>query len=186
MNFWLVVTWQWKKTYIYTSAMPMTIKLDRRSHINFWSSGLVTNVRPYACTCVISMTTKLDKVVTCDGGFEGHLLIMWSRDKRKNIYLNFHDTMATKLGRVVTYGRKISHTMLRDLLITWSRDKYNTLYLHFCSTYEYKIGQSSNSRWGNPTWNEKPNEKNLYLHLHNTYSHQTWHSENLQWGNPTH
>ena len=72
--------------------MPMTIKLDRRSHINFWSSGLVTNVRPYACTCVISMTTKLDKVVTCDGGFEGHLLIMWSRDKRKNIYLNFHDT----------------------------------------------------------------------------------------------
>ena len=59
--------------------------------------------------------------------------------------------MATRLGRVVTYGRKISHTMLRDLLITWSREKYNTLYLHFCSIYDHKIGQNSNLQWGNPT-----------------------------------
>ena len=46
--------------------------------------------------------------------------------------------MATKLGRVVTYGRKTPHTKLHDLLITWLCDKYKALYLLFCSTYDHK------------------------------------------------
>ena len=41
---------------------------------------------------------------------------------------------------------------LRDLLITWSRDKCKTLYLHFCNTNDHKTGQSSNLRWGDPTF----------------------------------
>ena len=36
--------------------------------------------------------------------------------------------MTTKLGRVVTYGWKTSHTKLHDLLTTWSRDKYKILF----------------------------------------------------------
>ena len=55
--------------------------------------------------------------------------------------------MATKLGWVVTFGQKTSHTKLHDLLITWSRDKYKTLCLHFCSTYDHKTGQSGILWW---------------------------------------
>ena len=101
-----VVTWQMKKSYKYTSAVPMAIKLDRvqltlrrpntPSHVTFWSSGLVTNARLYISTSAVSMTTKLDRVVTCDGGTPTSracdLLVMWSRDKWKKLFLYFHNT----------------------------------------------------------------------------------------------
>ena len=58
--------------------------------------------------------------------------------------------MASKLGRVVTYGWKNPCTKLHDPLITWPRDKYKTLYLHFCSIYDHKTGRSSNLQFGDP------------------------------------
>ena len=101
-----LVTWQMKKTYTSTFAIPMAIRLGRvvtygqkTPHIKscyLCSSGFMTNVRSYICTSAISMTTKLDRVVTCVGRTPASrpcdLLIMWSRDKRKKLYLNFHNT----------------------------------------------------------------------------------------------
>ena len=111
------------------------------SHVTFWSSGLVTNVRPYICTSAIPMATKLERVVTCDGGTTTSrlcdLLIMWSREKWKKNYIWISTIpMATKPGRMVTYSQKTPHTKLH--LITWPRNKYKTLYLHFWSTYDHK------------------------------------------------
>ena len=126
-------------------------------HVTFWSSGLVTNVRPYICTSAISMATKLDRVVTCNGGTPAsrlcELLIMWSRDKwKKKLYLNFHNTSGHQTWQAVTYSQKTPHNKLNNILMTWSRDKYKTLFLHFCSTYDHKTVQSSNLRWGDPTF----------------------------------
>ena len=84
--------------------------------------------------------------------------IMWPFDyvvtwqMRKKIYLNFHTTYGHQTWQVVTYSQKTPHNKLNNLLMTWSRDKYKTLFLHFCSTYDHKTTQSSNSRWGDPTF----------------------------------
>ena len=59
--------------------------------------------------------------------------------------------MATKLGRVVTYGRRTPPSKSRDLLIIGSRDKWKKLiylYLQFHNTYGYQTWQSGNLRWG--------------------------------------
>ena len=137
-----VVTWQIQKTYIYSSAKPIAIRLGR------------------VATC--GWETPPSK--PCD------LLIMWSHDKCKNLYLHFrniysHQTwqssnlrsgdpifkvmwtfeyvviwemkktciytytipMATKLGRVVSYIGGIPSTTSRNLLISWSCEKWKTL-----------------------------------------------------------
>ena len=52
------------------------------------------------------MAIKLGRIVTCSEWTSPSkscdLLIMWSRDKYKNFYLHFPNSMATKLGRTVT------------------------------------------------------------------------------------
>ena len=55
----------------------------------------------YVWTYTVPRTTKLNRVVTCDGktptSMSCDFLILWSRDKwKKKLYLNFHNT----------YGRK--------------------------------------------------------------------------------
>ena len=113
-----------KKPYIYTSAIPMTIKLGRM------------------VTCDGGTPTSM----SCD------ILIICSRDKwRRNYTWTSTILIANKLCRVVTYARKTTHIKLHGLLITWSRDKCKTLYLHFCSAYDHKAGQSNNLPWGDPT-----------------------------------
>ena len=112
--------------------------------------------KTYISTSAISMTIKLGRMVTCDGGTPTSrscdILIMWSRDKwRRNYTWTSTILIANKLSRVVTYGRITTHTKLHGLLITWSRDKCKTLYLHFCSAYDHKAGQSNNLPWGDPT-----------------------------------
>ena len=57
-------------------------------------------------------------------------------------------SMATKLGRVVTYGWKIPPIKSCDLLITWSRDKWK---LFFCNNWSLQIWQSISLRLENPT-----------------------------------
>ena len=61
-------------------------------------------------------------------------------------------SMATKAGRVVTYGQKTPPTKLRDLLITWSRGKCKTLHLHFNNTYDHQTWQSDNLWWRDPNF----------------------------------
>ena len=68
--------------------------------------------------------------------------------------------MATKFGRVASYGQKASQTKLLGLLITWLCEKYKTLYLHSCSAYDHKAGQSSNLCGGGEGGTR------LYPHLH--------------------
>ena len=137
-----VVTWQIQKTYIYSSAKPIAIRLGR------------------VATC--GWETPPSK--PCD------LLIMWSHDKCKNLYLHFHNiygqqswhssnlrwgdtifkvtwtfnfvvtwqmkktyiytytmSMATRLGRGATYIREIPSTTSHNLSILWSREKWKTL-----------------------------------------------------------
>ena len=137
-----VVTWHIQKTYIYSSAIPMT--------------------------------TKFGRLVTCSGrnppSKSRDLLITWSRDKLKHLYMHFHNTyghqtwqgdnlplenptylvrwpfdnvatwqiqeiyicssailMATKIGRVVACGGGTPTSKSRALLITWSREKFKKL-----------------------------------------------------------
>ena len=152
------------------------------------------------CNSTIPMATKLDRVVTYNQETPPtklrDLLITWSRDKCKTLYLHHRNThghqtwqsgnmrwrdpnfkvtwpfdyidtsqmkkpyictstilMATKLGRVVTYGRRTPPSKSCDLLIIGSRDKWKKLiylYLQFHNTYGYQTWQSGNLRWGAP------------------------------------
>ena len=61
-------------------------------------------------------------------------------------------TMATKLGRVATYGWKTPHTKSHYLLITWWCDKCKTLYLHFCNIYGHQTSKSGNLPWRDPNF----------------------------------
>ena len=53
------------------------------------------NEKPYTCCSAIPMATKCGRVVTCSGGTPTSkscdLLIMWSLDKCKNLYLHFRN-----------------------------------------------------------------------------------------------
>ena len=67
------------------------------------------------------MAAKLGSVVTC-GQKIPHtmlhdLLITWSRDKYKTLYLHFWGT----------YDHKTGQSSKRELSITWSRDKWKKL-----------------------------------------------------------
>ena len=59
--------------------------------------------------------------------------------------------MATKLGRVVTYGWKIQPTKSCDLLIAWSLEKWKILKLPSCKTWNLQIWQSINLMLQDPT-----------------------------------
>ena len=161
----LLVTWlhdKLKKTYIYTSAIPMAIKLDRvvtygqktshtRSHLTFWSSGLVTNVRPYVCTFAISLATKLDRVVTCDGGTPSSrscdLLIMWSREKMKKtcIYTYFPVNIRLDKDVLKTSFVFVFRKRLQDVLI---KTNMFALALRLQKTSSRRLGQDQCIRLG--------------------------------------
>ena len=70
----------------------------------------------------------------------------------KHYFCTFTITMATKLGRVATYGWKTPHTKSHYLLITWSRQKRKTLYLPFSNIYGHQIWKSGNLPWRVPTF----------------------------------
>ena len=72
-------------------------------------------------------------------------VVTWQ--KKKNYFCTSTIPMATKLGRVITYGQKTPYTKLHDLLITWSRGKWKKPK----STLTEYLWQSGNLHWGNPT-----------------------------------
>ena len=111
-----------------------------------------------------------------------NLLITWSRDKCKTLYLHFRI--------VVTYGGGTPPAKWRELLITWSIISEKNLYLHFQNTYSHQNWQTYGRKTSPAkshdlltTWS-CDNCKTLYMHFCNTYGYQTWESGNLQWGAP--
>ena len=69
-----VVTWQMQKPYICTSAITMTtnsaewqLTVGRPhplNHVTFWSSGHVTNGKPYNCISTTPIASQSGRVVT--------------------------------------------------------------------------------------------------------------------------
>ena len=145
------------------------------------------------------MAFKVDRLVTYGGGIPSskshNLVITWSRDKWKMSEFMSTISIVIKLGSVVTYHWKTPHTCSGNILITFSRDKCKT-YLRFYNIYGHQTWQSSNLRFGNPTFQvtwpfdyvvtSHCKSNNLYLHFHNIYGHQKWQSGNLQLKDPTH
>ena len=126
-----MVTWQMKKTYIYTSTIPMAIKLGRvvtygqktphiksRYFLIKWSREKCKTWYLHFCNIYNHQTWQSGNLHWKDPSFKA----MWSRDKWTSTIL-----LATKLGRVQTYDQKTLQTKLHDILISLSRDKYKTL-----------------------------------------------------------
>ena len=66
------------------------------------------------------------------------LLVKWSRDKCKTLYLNFSNVYGHKnlQNSNLRWGTQPSKS--RDLLITWLRDKFKKLVSHFRNTYGHQ------------------------------------------------
>ena len=99
-----------------------------QSHVNFWLCGHMANKEN---TSTIPMAIKLGRVVTY-GQQTSHtksryLLIKWSRDKCKTLYLTSKISLVTKLGRVVTC-RLVTYPNFKvmwtfDCVVTWQTKK---------------------------------------------------------------
>ena len=104
-----LITWSGDKSKKPISALPQYLWLSnvvewsvnvRRPHIPsqvaFWSCGHVTNLKPYISTFAISVANKLRRAVFCGEWNQPskscELLITWSRDKWKKLYLHFCNT----------------------------------------------------------------------------------------------
>ena len=60
--------------------------------------------------------------------------------------------IASKFGRVVTYGWRNQSAKSRDLLITWSREKLKNFYQLFNkNTYGNQTWQGCDLGWGTPS-----------------------------------
>ena len=203
-----LVTWQMKKTYTSTFAIPMAIRLGR----------------------VVTYGQKTPHIKSC------YLLFKWFHDKCKILYLHFrdfydHQTWQSSNLRWTDPSFKAMWPF--DHVITWQTKKiisefpqyilapnlaecklmvrrpYKLSYMTFWShchvtdikPYNYTSAVLTTTKLGRVVtfggglnlqshmnfWlrGHVRNEKDLYLHLPNTYDHQTWQSGNLYWGNPT-
>ena len=137
-----VVTWHMKKNYICTSAIPMFTKLGRGGNL-LWRDpkfkvklsfcyGVTWHMKKtFICTSTIPMATKLGKVVTYVRKTPPtklrDLLIKWSPDKCKTLYLHFCNTYdyQTWLSGNLRWGTSPSKS--RDLLIMRSCDTWKRL-----------------------------------------------------------
>ena len=161
------VTWQIKRTYIYTAAIPMAIKLGRV--ITYGKKTPQTKSRYPLIKCCRDKCKTLylhfHNIYGHQTWQRGNLWwrdpnfkVMWPFDyvvtwqMKKILYLSFLNTYGHETRKSDTYGLKIPHIKLHDPLITWSSEKYKTLYLYFCSTYDHKTGQSSNLQWRQSTF----------------------------------
>ena len=98
-----------------------------------------------------------------------YLLIKWSRDKCKTLYLHFCNT----------YGHQTWTSRLCDLLIMWSREKWKKNYIWISTipmatkpgrmvTYSQK---TPHTKLHLITWS-RDKYKTLYLHFWSTYDHK--------------
>ena len=111
----------------------------------------MTNVRPYVCTSAISLATKLDRVVTCNGGTPSSrlcdLLIMWSREKMKKtgIYTYFPANIRLDKDVLKTSFVFVCRRRLQDVLIITNMF---TLALRLQKTSSRGLGQDQCIRLG--------------------------------------
>ena len=147
----------------------------------------------YTCTSTIPMATKLGKMVTycwktpptksCD------LLIKWSRDKCKILYLHFRNTYGHQTWQSDNLPWGDPNFKIRwpfDYGVTWHMKK-----TYICTStipMATKFGRVVAYVWKTLTikfcdllitW-LLDKCKTLYLHFCNTYDHQTWLSDNLR------
>ena len=153
-------------------------------------------------------TTKLGRVVTCDGGNSStksrDLLTTWSREKWKSLCLQLHITYDNQTWQSGNLHCATPSTKSCDLLITRSLDKWKTctsatpiaIKLDIVVTWgggpspPRHVTFSSSSHLKNLThqvtisWTTWPrdNRKNLYLHFRTIYGSKTWQSGELGWG----
>ena len=144
------------------------------------------------------MATTIARVVTCDGGtppsMSFDLLIVWSHNKCKNLYLHFH----------IIYGQKTWQSgILRwedpIFKVTWTLDYVVTWQMKKIYIYNYTMPMatkldrvvtyiggvpSATSRnplisWSREKW------KNFSLHFNYIYGSQTWQNRSLGSGTPS-
>ena len=116
-----------------------------------WNWNLYWNWKCYIFPTIKPRTTKIESRVTEGRGRHPprHVTFWWHGHVTnvKPYICTSAIPMATKLGRVVTYGRNTLPTKSRDLLIIRSRDKNKTLYLLFHNTYGHQTWHSDNLWW---------------------------------------
>ena len=168
------------------------------SHVTFCSSGFMTNVRYYICTSAISMTTKLDRVVTCVGRTPASRpcdlcdhVITWQTKKIISEFPQYilppnlaECKLMVRRPYKLSYMTFWSHCHVTDIKpYNYTSAVLTTTKLGRVVTFGGGLNLQSHMNF----WlrGHVRNEKDLYLHLPNTYDHQTWQSGNLYWGNPT-
>ena len=140
-----MVTWQIQKTYVCTSAIPMATKLGRvltyvgrsqiHSQVTFWSRVHLTNVKPYICISAVSghQTWQHSNLRWGNPTFKAKwpfdYVVTWEIEKTYTFTSAI--SVATKLGRVVTYTGGIRPLNSCNLLITRSCERWKTLQLSF-------------------------------------------------------
>ena len=172
-------------------------KIHLQCHLTFRSHGQVRNVNSYICISTTPIATKLCKVViycqkttptkSCD------VLIKWSRDKCKALYLFFRNTCSHQTQQSSNLSwRELNFKAMWPFLcgVTWYMKKTGictstipiTIKLGRVVTYSEKT-PPTNLRDLSITWS-RGKCKLLYLDVGNTYDLQTCQSGNLQWRNP--
>ena len=126
------------------------------------------------------MTTKLDRVWNCAGGTTAKSLdilimqLVTLQIKKINVCTS-KISMATKLGRVVTYGWKTPLMWYFDYVVTWQMKKIVSI------TYNLRLEDPTHEvMWSFDhvvTWKIR----NFYLYFSNIYGNQTWQSRSLGW-----
>ena len=172
-------------------------KIHLQYHLTFRSHGQVRNVNSYICISTTPIATKLCKVViycqkttptkSCD------VLIKWSRDKCKALYLFFRNTCSHQTQQSSNLSwRELNFKAMWPFVcgVTWYMKKTCictstipiTIKLGRVVTYSGKT-PPTNLRDFSITWS-RGKCKLLYLDVGNTYDLQTCQSGNLQWRNP--
>ena len=172
-------------------------KIHLQCHVTFRSCGQVRNVNSYIYISTIPIATNLGKVVTscqkttptksCD------VLIKWSRDKCKTLYLLFRNTCSHQTqqsGNLSWREPNFKATWPFVCGVTWLMKK--TCICTSTIPITTKLGRVvTYSRKTPPTKLRDLSItcscdkcKLLYLDFGNTYDLQTWQSGNLQWRNP--
>ena len=131
-------------------------KIHLQCHLTFRSHGQVRNVNSYICISTTPIATKLCKVViycqkttptkSCD------VLIKWSRDKCKALYLFFRNTCSHQTQQSSNLSwRELNFKAMWPFVcgVTWYMKKNLYLYLH--NTYNHQTWQSGNLQWKDPT-----------------------------------
>ena len=120
-----------EKHCMYTAAIPTITKLDREvtygggphplSHLTFY----MTNEKPYSCISAKPIASKFERAISYGWKTQPaksyDLLITWSCEKFKNLYLYFNNTNGNQTwqGSDLEWGTPLFMSFKNILLFSW-------------------------------------------------------------------